>query len=201
MTRSHDDNARPTPPHRGAKALTVERLEHAAAAYVARYDASSARLRAVLMRRLFKARRGDAPIVDDAEAVIDAVVARYVKGGIIDDARYAERKAGSLHRRGTSSRRIRDKLRLAGIAAGDAERAMAATRDELAVDRNGLDLRAALAFARRRRLGPYRAAAERRDRRTKDLAALGRAGFALDIARRVVDCDDPEALLGAEDRP
>ncbi len=185
----------------GGKPVTRDRLEKAAAAYVARYDTSSARLRAVLMRRVLKARRADAPIVADVEAVIDAIVARYGQAGIVDDARYAERKAGSLHRRGVSRRHIREKLRLAGIGHESARRALDATREELAIGGTQMDLHAALAFARRRRLGPFRATAERREWRAKDLAALGRAGFDLDVARRVIDTDDPETLIAPDTSP
>jgi regulatory protein len=181
-------------PSRGSKPVTVKRLENAAAAYLARYDASSARLRAVLARRVFNARRRDAPVVADVEAVIERIVARYVANGLIDDARYAERRAGSLHRRGVSSRHIREKLKLAGIARDGAELALDATREELDLDEADLDLRAAVALARRRRLGPFRATG-RPERRDRDLAALARAGFAFDIARRVIDADDAEALL------
>jgi regulatory protein len=183
---------------RSAKPVTRDRLEKAAAAYVARYDTSSARLRAVLMRRVFKARRDNGPIVADVEAVIDGIVTRYGNAGIVDDARYAERKAGSLHRRGVSTRHIREKLKLAGIEHESARRALDAAREELAIGAADMDLHAALAFARRRRLGPYRAIEERRERRAKDLAALGRAGFDLDVARRVIDADDPEALIAPE---
>jgi len=194
MSTPTELEARNRTPRRPVKAITVKRLENVAAAYIARYDASSARLRAVLMRRVQKARRGDAPVVADVEAVIDAIMARYIKAGVIDDARYAERKAGSLHRRGTSARHIREKLKLAGIDRDDVERAIDVNREELAVDSAGMDLQAALAFARRRRLGPFGAAAERDARRRRDLAALGRAGFSFDIARRVIDTDDPDAL-------
>lgn len=194
MSVPTEPDVRSQRPRRLAKPITVKRLENVAAAYVARYDASSARLRTVLMRRIDKARTHDMPVVDNAEAVIDSILARYAKAGVIDDARYAERKAGSLHRRGTSSRHIREKLKLAGIDRDDVERALDVARDELAVDATGMDLQAALAFARRRRLGPFRASADRAERRNRDLAALGRAGFSFDIARRVIDTDDPDAL-------
>lgn len=199
MASLRPGDAAPRAPRRQAKPVTVTRLENVAAAYVARYDASSARLRAVLMRRVLRARREAAPIVADVEAVIDGIVARYVRSGIIDDARYAERNAARLHRRGTSQRYIREKLKLAGIDRDQTDRALDATRAELPGDATDLDLRAAVALARRRRLGPFRAAADRRERRNKDLAALGRAGFALDIARRVVDADDAATLLAEQE--
>ena len=194
MSVPTEPDGRNSRPRRLAKPITVKRLENVAAAYVARYDASSARLRTVLMRRIDRARNHDMPVVDNAEAVIASILARYTKAGVIDDARYAERKAGSLHRRGTSSRHIREKLKLAGIDRDDVERALDVARDELAVDATGMDLQAALAFARRRRLGPFRDPADRDERRSRDLAALGRAGFSFDVARRVIDTDDPDAL-------
>ena len=43
----------------------------------------------------------------------------------------------------------------------------------------------------RRRLGPFRAAPERQERRERDLAALARAGFGYDVARRVIGAETP----------
>jgi regulatory protein len=61
-------------------------------------------------------------------------------------------------------------------------------------------LAAALALARRRRLGPWRPPAARAARRDKDLAILARAGFPRGLATRIVDAPDIAALeaLGAE---
>ncbi len=47
-----------------------------------------------------------------------------------------------------------------------------------------------MAYARKRRLGPYGNPGAREDRREKDLAALGRKGFGYDMARRVIETDD-----------
>lgn len=56
------------------------------------------------------------------------------------------------------------------------------------------ELAAATTYARRRRLGPWGPAATRAERRPRDLAALGRAGFGYQVARKVVEADDAEAL-------
>jgi regulatory protein len=77
-----------------------------------------------------------------------------------------------------------------GVPAPLAARAAAG----LAQESGDPDLAAAAAFARRRRLGPYRAPAERTANRERDLAALSRRGFDLGTARRVVDAADPDAL-------
>ncbi len=55
-------------------------------------------------------------------------------------------------------------------------------------------LPAALACARRRRLGPCRPAAARKSVRQKDLVSLARAGSAYDVARRVVEAETAEEL-------
>ncbi len=56
------------------------------------------------------------------------------------------------------------------------------------------DLAAACALVRRRRLGPMRAK-DLRDRHfVRDLGVLARAGFALDLARRVLACGGEAAL-------
>ena len=54
--------------------------------------------------------------------------------------------------------------------------------------------RAAAALARRRRLGPFRPAKDRKDRRARDLAAMARAGFDYDLAKKVIDAASPDAL-------
>ena len=53
-----------------------------------------------------------------------------------------------------------------------------------------LEMAAALAFARRRRLGPFRTTASRAEHREKDLAKLARQGFAYETARRIIDRED-----------
>jgi len=72
------------------------------------------------------------------------------------------------------------------VAAEHIARALGLLREAMAEP----DLAAALAFARRRRLGPYRASAARGAHRTRDLAALGRQGFAYALARRVIEAAD-----------
>jgi len=178
-----------TPRRRIVKPITVKRLENIAAAYIDRYASSSGRLRDVLLRRVRKARHADAPVVDDAESVIDGIVAKYVRNGVLDDRRFAERKADSLSRRGTSQRRIREKLALARVGRDDVDHALTILRDD-----GDSEFAAAVTLARRRRLGPFADPAVRRERRDKHLAAMGRAGFALGLARRVIDAKDEDAL-------
>lgn len=194
-----DDADRPRA-RRRVRNVTAKSLENAALHYLQRFSSSSANLRRVLLRRIERARRAEATVADNAEAAIDGIVEKFQRLKLIDDAAYAAGKAISLRRRGSSRRTIGGKLRLAGIDLDQIDRAIEAADDELAPAQSSdegpdAELRAALRLAERRRLGPYRPAAEREERRARDLAALARAGFGYDIARRVIEADDPETLL------
>jgi regulatory protein len=183
------------------KAVTAKSLENAAVHYLQRFSASSANLRRVLLRRIERARRAEAKIAPDAADAIDTIIAKLKRLKLLDDAAYAAGKAASLRRRGGSRRIIGGKLKLAGIDAEGIDTAIETADAELKplieAEDEGPDaeLRAALRLAQRRRLGPYRAEKERAERRQRDLASLARAGFSLDIARKVIDADDPESLV------
>jgi regulatory protein len=165
------------------KPVTAERLEKAAYAYLGRFSTTRANMRRVLVRKVQRAE--DLP--PDAKAglteVIDRLLDRFESSGMLNDAVFAEGKIASLRRRGDSQRSIRQKLAMKGVDKELAEEKLAADEQD--------DLGAAWAFARRRRLGPYRAADKRVEFRQKDMAAFGRAGFDYRTARTVVEGEIP----------
>ena len=112
---------------------------------------------------------------------------------MIDDKAFAQTKARALHRRGTSTRLTRQKLKLAGIDGETLDKAMAGLDQELDTDPRQREWKAATALARRRRLGPFRAK-DRKDHRNRDLATMARAGFDYDLAKKVIDAVDADAL-------
>jgi regulatory protein len=155
-------------------------LQRAAMAYLERYSSSAENLRRVLRRKVDKRcrLRGEDP--SEFHDAIDEVVAKSLRIGLIDDTRFAEARVATLRRRGGSARAIQAKLSAKGL---DRSTIAAALDGE-----EGNEEKAALAFARRRKLGPFRPG-ERAPYRDKDLAALARAGFRFDLARRIVDGD------------
>jgi regulatory protein len=161
-----------------------ELLERWALGYLGRYASSSENLRRVLIRR---ARRHAPEAAQQARAQIDAIVARYREAGLLDDGAYAAARAASLHRRGDSLKAIRARLAGKGVPADIAAEAVSSLREN-APDP---DIAAACAFARRRRLGPFRRAAADRQR---ELAAFARAGFSRRLAEAVLACGDVEAI-------
>lgn len=159
--------------------LDGTRLEEMALAYVARFATSAGRLEAYCRRKLRERgyvgqdEGGDAPDVA-------ALVERFVDRGFVDDAGFARAKADGLLRRGYGARRVGQALRADGIAEP--------VREAMAPDEVGRR-EAAVAYARRRRLGPFaRSPLDLADRaqREKQLAALMRAGHDSGHARFVV---------------
>ena len=140
------------------------------------------------------------------EPAIEAVVAACLRVGHVEDARYAEMKAETLRRRGLSRRMILARLADKGIAPEtaraaldgvDAEALPRAEEDGAALDHatsDDADKAAARAFARRRRLGPYRRGGRDEARRERDMAALARGGFTFETARTIVDSPREEEV-------
>ncbi len=180
------DRDRTSNKRRGPRKATPKYLRNAALHYLERYASSSAHLRRLLLAKVARSARAHDTDTEEGAAAVEALIAELLGAGLLDDARYAAERARVLHRRGASARAVGAGLRAKGIETDDIDRALAGLREEAAEP----ELAAALAYARRRRLGPYGSPEARADRREKDLAALGRQGFGYDLARRVIETDD-----------
>jgi regulatory protein len=175
------------------KIPTPQSLANAALHYLSRYAASEASLRQVLRNRLRRAAMQHPEFADDNErktelnGVIEQLVEKYKKSGILNDAAFAEAKVKSLRREGRSRRAILQKLGLKGISGSLVAEALQKNADEISPEE--AEENAARAFMRRRKMGPFRKTPVDVNVRRKDLAALARAGFSLDIARRVLNAE------------
>ena len=127
-------------------------------------------------------------------AIIESILARYIKTGVLNDAAYAEMKTAAFRRAGRSARALRPRLQNIGITPALADRALDLNEDE---DEGDAELKAALALARRRKLGPFRKKDASPDQARKDLATLARAGFSFDIARQVLGKNAADAEMEA----
>jgi regulatory protein len=185
-------------------APTEAALREAALSHLARYGTTRAGLLRVLDRRIGRwAHRAGAEGQDSdgvaqqaavARGAARQVVARLAEAGAVDDTAFATARARSLTRAGRSRRAVAAHLAARGV---DGETvATSLPQDPEA------ELAAALALARRRRLGPFRAVApdepaDDADRQRRELGMLARAGFAQDLARRALEMepDEAEALV------
>ena len=78
---------------RTARPITAKYLQNAATFYLERYPSTAEGLRRVLNRRVRKARMLEAPVMDNVDQAIDAIVAKFVDSGVIDDKAFAQTKA------------------------------------------------------------------------------------------------------------
>jgi regulatory protein len=169
---------------------TERTLHDAALAHLARYGTTRQGLLRVLERRVERWARAvenvDPEIVQAARAAARVVADRLVAAGAVDDAAFAESRARSLARTGRSRRAIAAHLAARGV---DGEVTQAVLPQDPAED-----LAAAVALARRRRIGPFRRGEQDHFR---ELGMLARAGFSREIAEQALwmDPDAAEALL------
>ncbi|WP_404712340.1 RecX family transcriptional regulator [Sphingomonas sp. MMS24-J13] len=162
--------------------IDAAKLEALALAYVGRYATTRAKLGQYLDRKL--AQRGwDGEAAADVASIVD----RCARLGYVDDVAFAAARGASLARRGYGARRVAQALRAAGIDADDAAPVERAARDDA--------LRAAIAYAKRRRIGPF-SNNSNDDARTRQrgFAALLRAGHDPEIARHVAYASEVDIL-------
>ena len=168
-------------------------LHQAALSYLARYAATQAGLRRVLIKRVDRWARTQpdqdaaAATITTARALIDDLIARLVKAGAVSDAAFAEGRTRSLVRSGRSRRAIQARLLAKGVAP---DLARQATGDDAATE-----LAAALILLRRRRLGAFRtsAPADAPATHNRELGILARAGFPREVAEQALAMDIDQA--------
>ncbi|WP_137181079.1 regulatory protein RecX [Roseomonas sp. AR75] len=190
------DQRRQSTPRPAGPPPDAARLQEIALAHLARFAATEAGLRRVLQRRVDRwARAAEQEGQPDctsraatAKAQAAEVARQMVAQGAVDDGAFAESRARRLLRSGRSQRAALAHLRAKGVEAETALAALPAGEE--------VELDAALAFCRRRRIGPFaREAADGAD--LKALGALARAGFARAVAQRALAMppDEAEARL------
>ena len=183
------DNASQPEPRRNRKAarpLDKASLRDLALSYVARFATSSGKLRAYCRRKLRE--RGHVGAEEGAPPPdVDALVADFVTKGYVDDAGFAQTKADGLLRRGYGARRIGAALHADGIDADLRESVAPGEADRR---------EAAVAYARRRRFGPFSRdpGAWDEGQRQKQLAAMLRAGHSHGLAAHALDAENGQAL-------
>lgn len=161
------------------KKITPQRLKNIALYYLKRFDSSVDNLRQVLRRRVNDyAYHNPEWKKDEAYGWIEDLLADFERYGYLDDVRYAENKIKNYIASGKSARYIAGKLKQKGISNVSVE--------DFLEEQNYDPFETALHFARKKRIGPFRATDKREDFRQKDLGALVRAGFDYDTALQVL---------------
>jgi regulatory protein len=180
----------PEPAPRAPRPIDAAQLQELAIGYAARYATTAAKLRRYLQRKLHERDWTPAEAPD-----VEGLIGRITALGYVDDRAYAAAKQRDLTARGFGVGRVRQALAAAGVSREDAGAAIAPE------DGGPGDAYApAIAFARRRRFGPFGRhgdavdAGQRQDRLRRELAAMARAGHGFDVSRRVLTAADEAAL-------
>lgn len=174
----------------------AETLRRAAERYVARYASSAEQLRRVLNRRVLRSAHEHDTDPEEGARIADEIVSRYVRLGILDDAAFARGRTAALFRRGASAGAIRGRLTQQGLEAEDIENAirhlLAETPEIDTVP--DMDRAAAVSYARRSRLGPFRRKPVDADQRQREMARLARRGFSYEVAKWIIDAETEDDL-------
>jgi regulatory protein len=180
------------PKQRARIAVSSASLGEAALSYLNRRDASREKL--VKHLEQWIRRRGTPEDPREARPLIQELASRYQASGLINDDRLAKNALESLRARGASSRAIAFKLKARGVDASVIDSTLATEKRES----RSAELDAACALVKKKRMGSLRPEAERAVNQRRDLAALARAGFDFDTARRALgpalDSDSDDEL-------
>ncbi len=173
--------------------LSPRYLENAALFHLRRHSSTVLGLKRVLLRKVDRSLRFHGGDREEAVGWIEALLPKLQRSGYLDDERFATSRARSLLQRGTSVRMIQQRLKLKGVSAALVASSVQGLKQEDASP----DWVAAVAYARRRRLGPFRKRplAAREDR-ARELASFARSGFSYTLASRIVDAPDEASLDG-----
>ena len=127
-----------------------------------------------------------------ARELVPEIVGRLREVGLVNDTTFAENRAKRMSSAGRSRRAIAAHLTQKGVDA--------ATVREAVPHDAGAELGAALAFARKRRIGPFASTDDmlegrdpKREVERKALGAMARAGFDWNVCDRVMRMDRNDA--------
>ena len=171
--------------------VTPKSIENAALYYLQRFSSSSENFRRVMMRRVNRSAQYHNTNLKEGAEIVDELISRFTRVGLLDDLQFAKIRVASLRRRGLSERAIRVKLMEKGVVLEVINQSL----ELLERDNNNSELTAAIIFSRKRRIGVFRKTLDELSKfRAKDMAKLAQAGFNYSIAYIVINAETTEEL-------
>ena len=173
------------------KKITETYLHNAGLYYLERFASSSGNFREVMLR---KVKRSCMFHTDQdhekCAAMVDTLVEKFISSGLLDDTIYTRGKVSSLRRRGKSARSIQTYLRAKGLPPALIKQELDRYNEEHHTTDKDAEYQAALTFARKKRIGPFRG--DKDEDIQKELGRLARAGFSYDTSRSVLNYKSEE---------
>lgn len=171
-------------PKKNPKPITQTRLNNIALFYISKYDCSAEMLRRVLKKRIYQTKIKGGIVPEQANDWANQVVIDIVNKGYVNDKRYAENLIYKLQSAGKSIRVIINKLKTAGISDD--------IISELMTNESESDIEQAIRLVKKKKLGQFRPAEQRREYFKKDLGVLARAGFSFETAMKALQLTEDE---------
>jgi len=168
------------------KKISQRYLYNSGLAYLQRYPASSMHFRFIMMRKINKScRHHEDQKIEDCQALLENLIQQFRDSGLLDDTAYLKGMITSLRRRGLSASQIQNKLRQKGYDTDDIHQEIQtydneALHESLDSDNEFYgDKKAALIYARKKRIGPFDT--ENKKDPQKSLASMARAGYSVAV--------------------
>lgn len=168
--------------------LSANDVLRMARGYLTRRAASTEQLRRYLLRKQRRHTSESGWLPGDAATIhplVEEVLSRLGRAGLLDDAALARSRRSSLIAKGLPAKRVERTLRMQGLEAEPQETSPGEPiEDEAQAHR----------YAERKRLGRF-ASGRRSPSQERDIRALVRAGFAPDLAVRVMGDLMPDPIV------
>lgn len=167
------------------KSITEKKLYNITLFYLTKYDSSAEKVRQMLQRRIYKACQEEMEVPEESTEWIENIIQKMKALGYINDERFAENQVRILSRQGKSASFIVNKLKQAGISSELTKTFLEEQESD--------ELTRALTWLKHHKKGGFRNNPHP-DFYTKDLAALGRAGFSYETAVQALkyNTDNPD---------
>lgn len=174
------------------KKITPDYLHNSGLYYLQRFSASSAQFRSVMARKVKKSClvRPEQDY-ESCMQMVDELVAKFQRSGLLNDDLYAQGAVSSLRRQGKSQKAISMKLKTKGLADNLISKKLLSHAEESGHDTHHAELISAILHMRKKKIGPF--AGKKEITEDKILASLSRAGFSYDTIRKILDMDQEHA--------
>lgn len=198
-SQNKDGNKRGKRPRK----ITPNYLNNAGMFYLKRYSASVSHFKKIMARKIDKScAYHEDQDRKDCLNMLDTLVEKFLRLGLLDDERYTKTKVISYRRKGYGERAIKKRLWQKGVDSDLVDDVISQT-DE---DRGFSEYLSALRYMQRRRLGCFRKITLTDlskegcyKYKQKELASLARAGFSFAIAKKALDTDKEKARSMIQD--
>lgn len=186
---------------RAPKEITEDYLYNSALFYLQRFAVNTAHFRKVMLAKIKKscAWHKDQNY-QNCIKMLDDLIQNLESQGLLNDTAYTKASVTSMRRQGKSRRAILAKLKSRGLEDTLIEQALEDHDSNECTTPAEADMQAALTFAKRKRLGPFKnhnTISKKADTPEKifekSISALGRAGFSFEIAKTVLEMSPEEA--------